>query len=176
MRSTALVCLNDSKYGYDSKDNVLRLSLLRSPEWPDPHADEGHHEFIYSLYLHSGTWREAQTLHQGYQLNYPLIAVTRDSTRAPASQQVVLRRAGRQRGHLRYQEGRGRRFADRALLRVGRQKGRNSHHVAPDRGSATETNLMEKPDQPLSMASNGTVVVVPTNPYEIKTVKVAFGK
>ncbi len=42
--------------------------------------------------------------------------------------------------------------------------------------SATETNLMEKPDHPLSLASNGTVVVVPTNPYEIKTVKVAFGK
>ena len=28
--------LNDSKYGYDAKDNVLRLSLLRAPEWPDP--------------------------------------------------------------------------------------------------------------------------------------------
>ncbi len=33
--------LNDSKYGYDAKGNVLRLSLLRSPECPDPHADEG---------------------------------------------------------------------------------------------------------------------------------------
>ncbi len=33
--------LNDCKYGYDAKGNVLRLSLLRSPEWPDPHADEG---------------------------------------------------------------------------------------------------------------------------------------
>src|SRR5579862_6397995 len=41
--------LNDCKYGYDAKGNVLRLSLLRSPEWPDPHADEGHHEFTYSL-------------------------------------------------------------------------------------------------------------------------------
>ena len=44
--------LNDCKYGYDAKGNVLRLSLLRSPEWPDPHADEGHHEFTYSLYPH----------------------------------------------------------------------------------------------------------------------------
>jgi len=53
--------LNDCKYGYDAKGNVLRLSLLRSPEWPDPHADEGHHEFTYSLYPHAGTWREAIT-------------------------------------------------------------------------------------------------------------------
>ncbi len=51
--------LNDSKYGYDAKDNVLRLSLLRAPEWPDPNADQGHHEFTYSLYPHAGTWREA---------------------------------------------------------------------------------------------------------------------
>ena len=28
--------INESKYGYDAKGNVLRLSLLRSPTWPDP--------------------------------------------------------------------------------------------------------------------------------------------
>jgi alpha-mannosidase len=28
--------LNDSKYGYDAAGNVLRLSLLRSPTYPDP--------------------------------------------------------------------------------------------------------------------------------------------
>ena len=67
--------LNDSKYGYDVKGNVLRLSLLRSPEWPDPHADEGHHEFTYSLYPHGGNWRDAQTVRRGYELNYKLIAM-----------------------------------------------------------------------------------------------------
>ena len=69
--------LNDSKYGYDARDNVLRLSLLRSPEWPDPHADEGHHEFTYSLYPHAGTWKEALTIRQGYEVNVPLLAMTR---------------------------------------------------------------------------------------------------
>ncbi|MCP4642928.1 MAG: alpha-mannosidase, partial [bacterium] len=39
--------LNDCKYGYDIKDNVMRLSLLRSPVDPDPHADEGEHHFTY---------------------------------------------------------------------------------------------------------------------------------
>ncbi len=67
--------LNDCKYGYDAKGNVLRLSLLRSPEWPDPHADEGHHEFTYSLYPHAGGWREALTVRQGYELNYKLLAM-----------------------------------------------------------------------------------------------------
>ena len=54
----------------------MRLSLLRSPTWPDPETDQGQHEFTYSLYPHGGTWREALTVHQGYELNYPLMAVT----------------------------------------------------------------------------------------------------
>src|SRR5258708_1653643 len=70
--------LNDCKYGYDAKGNVLRLSLLRSPEWPDPHADEGAHEFTYSLYPHGGTWRDALTVHRGYELNYKLVAMPAD--------------------------------------------------------------------------------------------------
>jgi alpha-mannosidase len=67
--------LNDCKYGYDAKGNVLRLSLLRSPEWPDPHADEGHHEFTYALYPHGGGWKEALTIRRGYELNYKLISL-----------------------------------------------------------------------------------------------------
>ncbi|HEY4953632.1 MAG TPA: glycoside hydrolase family 38 C-terminal domain-containing protein, partial [Gemmatimonadaceae bacterium] len=61
--------LNDSKYGYDAKGNVLRLSLLRSPTWPDPHADEGHHEFTYSILPHAGGWKDAGVVRQAYQLN-----------------------------------------------------------------------------------------------------------
>src|ERR1700722_4808335 len=69
-----LSLLNDCKYGYDAKGNVLRLSLLRSPEWPDPHADEGHHEFTYSLYPHAGSWKDGHTVQRGYELNYKLIS------------------------------------------------------------------------------------------------------
>jgi alpha-mannosidase len=80
--------LNDCKYGYDAKGNVLRLSLLRSPEWPDPHADEGHHEFTYSLYPHGGGWREAQTVRRGYELNYPLLPLAGNTCRRSAGRSV----------------------------------------------------------------------------------------
>jgi alpha-mannosidase len=43
--------LNDCKYGHDIRDNVIRLSLLRAPTSPDPKADQGLHEFRYSLLL-----------------------------------------------------------------------------------------------------------------------------
>jgi len=66
--------LNESKYGYDIKDNIMRLTLLRSPTWPDPMADRGKHLFSYALYPHQGDWREADTVQKGYEFNYPLIS------------------------------------------------------------------------------------------------------
>ena len=51
--------LNDCKYGYDIAGNVIRLSLLRAPTWPDPVADRGHHRFTYRLLPHAGDLRDA---------------------------------------------------------------------------------------------------------------------
>jgi len=64
--------LNDCKYGYDAQSSQLRLTLLRSPSWPDPQADRGIHHFTYALYPHSGSWQSAGTVRQGYELNLPL--------------------------------------------------------------------------------------------------------
>jgi alpha-mannosidase len=61
-----LSILNQTKYGYDASGNVLRLTLLRSPKWPDAEADMGHHHFHYALYPHAGTWKDALTVRRGY--------------------------------------------------------------------------------------------------------------
>ncbi len=62
--------LNDCKYGYDIKDNVMRLTLIKSPIHPDPNADIGEHQFTYSLYPHAGDWRSGGTIQEAYRLNY----------------------------------------------------------------------------------------------------------
>jgi alpha-mannosidase len=49
--------LNNGKYGHSAQGNILGITLLRSPIYPDPYADEGNHEFIYAIYPHRGTWR-----------------------------------------------------------------------------------------------------------------------
>jgi alpha-mannosidase len=49
--------LNIGKYGYSVNGNVLGISLLRAPIYPDPYADEGDHQFVYAIYPHPGTWR-----------------------------------------------------------------------------------------------------------------------
>jgi alpha-mannosidase len=77
--------LNDCKYGYDSKPNQLRLTLLRSPQWPHPDCDIGIHHFTYAVYPHSGSWQRAQTVRRGYELNHPLTLQTIPKSTATAN-------------------------------------------------------------------------------------------
>lgn len=66
--------LNDCKYGYDIKDSVMRLTLLKSGIYPNPDADKEYHEFVYSIYPHKDGWRDAGTVRMAYNLNVPLYA------------------------------------------------------------------------------------------------------
>jgi alpha-mannosidase len=165
--------LNDCKYGYDAKGNVLRLSLLRSPEWPDPHADEGLHEFTYSMYAHPGTWREAGTVRRGYELNYDLLAI--ETAKHPGAmkeehsffevqaENVVMTAIKKAEDDgsliLRFYEWAGKESDVKIVLPGGAQ-------------SASENDLMERPIGDLAVP--GGVVAVHTKPYEIKTIRVRF--
>jgi alpha-mannosidase len=66
--------LNDGRYGHHALGSELGLSLLRSPVWPDPLADEGTHELTYALYPHGGSWLEGGVLAEAEDLNRPLLA------------------------------------------------------------------------------------------------------
>lgn len=67
--------LNDAKYGHSIRGNVLGLSLLRSPIYPDPLADEGLQSFTYSLMPHEGSWHEGGVREEADDLNQPLLAL-----------------------------------------------------------------------------------------------------
>ncbi|KAL4810228.1 glycosyl hydrolases family 38 N-terminal domain-containing protein [Aspergillus unguis] len=64
--------LNDSKYGFATCGNLMRLSLLRAPKAPDAHADMGRHSIRYAILPHSGPLG-SQTIRAGYEFNHPLI-------------------------------------------------------------------------------------------------------
>jgi len=165
--------LNDSKYGYDAKGNVLRLSLLLSPTWPDPHADEGHHEFTYALYPHSGTWKDAETVRRGYELNYPLRTVqgqNHSGTLPPvhsfteiSANNVVLTAVKNAEAD------------DSIVFRFYEWAGKESNidiQLPSGAQSAVETNLVERTEGSLAL-QNGHITVH-TKPFEIKTVAVQF--
>jgi alpha-mannosidase len=68
-----IALLNDGKYGHSARDNVIGISLLRGPLYPDPMADEGRHRFTYSLFPHPGDWTEAGVPREALSLNSPLV-------------------------------------------------------------------------------------------------------
>lgn len=67
--------MNDSKYGYDIKDSVMRLSLLKGAEHPDVKADLKEHDFTYSLFVHDSVWYESDLIPLAWDLNSPLTAI-----------------------------------------------------------------------------------------------------
>ena len=166
--------LNQHKYGYDAVGNLLRLTLLRSPTYPDPEADQGHHHFHYALYPHSGTWKDALTIRHGYEYNYPLtaMATTEHAGSLPAEHSfasvspdnVVLTAVKKA------EDARG------LIFRVYEWAGKEAtveFHVPPGATGATVTNLMEKPEGG-ALAVTGGMVKAPIHPNEILTVQVNY--
>jgi len=165
--------LNDCKYGYDAKGNVLRLSLLRSPEWPDPHADEGHHEFTYSLYPHSGGWKDALTIRRGYELNYKLISLPVDKHQGSLAAGHSFVQA--QPDNVIVTALKKAEDENTLVLRFYEWAGKDGDvtiQLPPGAESAAETDLMEKPITTVPVRSGG--VTLHTKPYEIKTIKAQF--
>ena len=75
--------LNDSKYGFATCGNLMRLSLLRAPKAPDAHADMGRHHIRYAILPHAGAL-DARTIRAGFNFNNPLI-VEKAGPKASAS-------------------------------------------------------------------------------------------
>lgn len=60
--------VNNNKYGGSVHGNVMTLSLLRAPKYPDEKADIGAHSFEYEIFPHAGPL-SAETVHAGWELN-----------------------------------------------------------------------------------------------------------
>lgn len=71
--------LNDCKYGYSTEENVMKISLLKAATYPNPDADREKHQFTYSLYPHTGDFRDGETVKEAYLLNMPLEAFSQDA-------------------------------------------------------------------------------------------------
>jgi alpha-mannosidase len=168
--------LNNSKYGYDAKGNVLRLTLLRAPNDPDPVADQGMHHFVYALYPHAGTWKRALTERQGWDFNYKLQAVqveTHAGKLPPIhsfvgvdGQNVVLTAVKKAED------------SNALIFRFYEWAGKDGEvvlHVPPGATGAKLTNLMEQPEGSALPIETGNTIRVPAHPYEIVTVAADYG-
>lgn len=61
--------LNVGKYGHDVNGNMMRMTLLRAPNSPDPICDRGIHRFTYALLPHYDQVPHSQVVAAAYALN-----------------------------------------------------------------------------------------------------------
>jgi alpha-mannosidase len=71
--------LNDCKYGHATHGNVMRLSLLRSTQEPDPTADRGAHAFRYAVFPHAGNLQAGGVVTEAMNFNTSLRLRTTDA-------------------------------------------------------------------------------------------------
>ncbi len=165
--------LNDSKYGHDVKDDVMRITLLRSPKYPDPEADMGSHIFTYSVYPHAGDWKQARTYRQGYELNYPLLAVIETPHKGdlPAHQSF----ASIEPDNVILSAMKKADDSDDLVLRLYELFGNTTRAtitLSRNFQSAVETDLLENAQSPLETEKDSINILA--RPYEIKTVMARF--
>ena len=163
--------MNDGKYGHSAKGNVLGISLLRGPLYPDPLADEGEHRFTYSLYPHPGDWTRAGVTREAFWLNSPLAAVRGGEARSGASfveaDGVELALAGLKRSEdgeaviLRLYEPHGARGPAR-LRFPGGLKGAEKTNLLEDRGGAR-------------VEVGGDAIGLEVRPFEVVTLRLEVG-
>jgi alpha-mannosidase len=162
--------LNDCKYGHDIRDNVIRISLLRSPTMPDPEADQGEQRFSYSVLPHKGSWNE-QTIAAAYALNDPLLVYRPAEARA-AEAQAAASFIGVSRPNIVIETIKQAEDGNGVIVRLyesQRQRGPVTLSTGFALAGAHRTNLLEQNEEELAV--DGQQVTFSVRPYEIVTLR-----
>jgi alpha-mannosidase len=168
-RDYGAALLNDSKYGYYVESGLLDLNLLRSPNYPDPDADQGEHHFVYSFLPHSGDLIRSDVICEAAKLNQGLVILDGFSAE---SRMVPVQLSG---------DGLSLEVLKKAekekclVLRIVETSGRQSSgrlKVNVTGAVLVETDLLEWTDGK-SIPVDGSVDLE-LNPFEIRTYKLRF--
>jgi alpha-mannosidase len=160
--------LNDCKYGYDVRGDVMRLSLIKSATMPDSGADQGLHRFTYALLPHPGDTR-VMVRAEAASLNFPPRLIAGGAAGEAAwlgpvahcvSQRAVIETVKPA------QDGRG---AIIRLYEAHNTRGEVEIVLAPDIVAAERVGLLEDGGTP--MAIENRRLRLHLTPYEIVTLR-----
>jgi alpha-mannosidase len=161
--------LNNGKYGHSVDGNIVGISLLRSPIYPDPYADEGDHEFVYAIYPHRGDWRTG-TVRAANELHRPL----RYSNGRPDAIHSSLLRLSE--GVLELACLKRAEDSNDLLVRLYEPHGDRGHIVlesAVNLERAAIVNILEEQLQELSV-ENGRRITVSFTPFQVVSIRLSL--
>ncbi|MBO9607790.1 MAG: alpha-mannosidase [Paenibacillaceae bacterium] len=176
-RGCGVSLLNDCKYGHDIKDNVIRLTLLKSSNEPDPEMDRGEHTFTYALLPHDGDWAAAGTARQAYRLNTPVAVAALSQTASPAADALPasLGFLATEGSHVIVDTVKKAEDSDAWIVRCYEYTGRRGaaklrcHHAL---AAVEEVNLAER--EPVSVAHQLHEFETFFKPFELKTFRLTL--
>ena len=178
--------LNDSKYGFDTANDTIRMTLLRSAGYPiqlraafgltvDKAAeaeltDQGEHHIAYALYPHRFDLKGALTVRKAYEFNYPIVPLiepAHEGNLPKAYSFVSVQPENVILTVIKKAED-----SDDIILRFYETLGKDTNAVirlADTPNSAKETDLLENETSEIPMQER--IIQVPVSKHEIKTIK-----
>lgn len=162
--------LNNSKYGHDIKDGNMRLTLLKSGTDPNPAADKEVHNFVYSIYTHEGTWKEANTAEVAYELNNPLITKVEEAHAGDLSSELSFVKVDKE--NVMIEVIKKAEDSDHLIIRMYEYHNKATKATLEfykEIAEIKECNLMERDLEELTATGNKVEFTI--KPYEIKTLK-----
>jgi len=166
--------LSFNKYGYDAKDNVLRISLLRGTTNPDPEADLGRHSIPYALYPHEGGWAGADSPKRGREYNNPIMAIK--PTAHPGRLGVRHSYFSARPGNVVISAVKKAEDGNGYIVRLVETQGTDTDAILEVPGEperVVETNLVERDLEEWEPPVEGKLGF-PIGHYEIKSIRVVF--
>lgn len=180
--------LNDSKYGFSYEHNTLRMSLIRGPRrgypgMPDTWSDQsdepivGIHHIKYALVPHRGNWQDADATRQGAEFNTPLLPRSEPSHSGRLGSDYSVLDVSP--SSVTVESVKKAEDSNQYIVRLYETTGKPSTaelNFSRTPRVARETDMMEwdKFVAPTSYEIQGTKVIVPVKPFEIKTIRVEF--
>jgi alpha-mannosidase len=156
---------------------MISLTLLKSPQGPDPEADQGAHTFTYALLPHIGDFAVETVVHEAYALNIPPTVVkikdTQDNEISESRLENVLCEVLP--SNVIVEAIKKAENEDAAIIRLyeaGKMRSNVRVRFTNSLRRAALCNLMEEKDQALTVDDDS--VYFEMRPFEIKTLKVTF--
>lgn len=166
--------LNNGKYGHSVIDNELTLSLVRGPLYPDPYADEGHHDFAYAILPHAGDWTDAGIAAEAFAFNSPLITAPAGADAAGSASLVTASGTTLELGSVKRAED-----GDGVILRLFEPhggRGRATLRFGPAITGVAAVNLLEEadPGSVADLSRDGQAVSFTVRPFQVVSLRVRF--
>ncbi|KAF2997795.1 Glycoside hydrolase, 38 vacuolar alpha mannosidase [Neopestalotiopsis sp. 37M] len=175
--------INDSKYGFATVGNLMRLSLLRSPKAPDAHADMGTHTIRWAILPHNGALGST-TVRTAHNFNNPLRVKAAPSAEVKATlstQPVSLKgdsslvldcvKRGEDDEDVSQDDNIPKRKGKSVILRIYDSLGGHSRGTIStiwNVKKVTKTNVLEDDLEDVSMSKDGSFAIK-LRPFEVAT-------